>query len=264
MTKASSILICPTMPLRQLPDQERDGKCCTKCGEFKPLTDFIRLTRLKSGRASRCKACAQAWRKADEAKKAGGIGRNIPGEKYCSRCGETKDAAEFYPAPKRKDGLSCRCRSCTKEAANVWAENNRELSREKAREWSAANPERRRLVSALYRERNLELKRANDARHYRENKHLWRLYSEHRRARKQAAPGVVSKDIIQRLRRLQRGKCACCGKPLGTNFHLDHIMPLVLGGRHDDGNLQLLRARCNLQKNKKHPVQFMQERGFLL
>lgn len=56
----------------------------------------------------------------------------------------------------------------------------------------------------------------------------------------------------------------CCGLPLGDNYHIDHIMPLALGGSNTDDNIQLLRQRCNNQKCAKHPVDFMQSRGFLL
>jgi 5-methylcytosine-specific restriction endonuclease McrA len=52
--------------------------------------------------------------------------------------------------------------------------------------------------------------------------------------------------------------------PLGDNYHIDHIMPLALGGSNTDDNIQLLRQRCNNQKCAKHPVDFMQSRGFLL
>jgi 5-methylcytosine-specific restriction endonuclease McrA len=74
----------------------------------------------------------------------------------------------------------------------------------------------------------------------------------------------LSKDISQKLFKIQNGLCACCRKPLGDNFHLDHIMPMALGGSNTDDNIQLLRSRCNQQKHAKHPVDFMQERGFLL
>ncbi len=36
------------------------------------------------------------------------------------------------------------------------------------------------------------------------------------------------------------------------------------GGANIDGNIQLLTGLCNRQKHTKHPVDFMQERGFLL
>lgn len=74
----------------------------------------------------------------------------------------------------------------------------------------------------------------------------------------------MSSGLAIRLYKLQRGKCACCGLPLGDDYHLDHIMPLALGGTNTDDNIQLLRAKCNMQKSAKHPVDFMQQRGFLL
>lgn len=67
--------------------------------------------------------------------------------------------------------------------------------------------------------------------------------------------------------RYKNGKCKACSKAshsVGDNYHLDHIMPLALGGPNTDDNIQLLRQRCNNQKSKKHPVDFMQSRGNLL
>jgi len=83
-------------------------------------------------------------------------------------------------------------------------------------------------------------------------------------AKKRANGGYLSIGIIKKLFALQKGKCACCGIPLGDDYHLDHIMPISLGGKNNDWNVQLLRKLCNLQKQNKHPVEFMQSRGFLL
>jgi hypothetical protein len=263
--KASSILVCPVIALRQLPPAEVErGKFCTRCGEFALLTEFNIKPRGKDGVTSRCKACIRVLGQEARARYATDERRVISETKYCSHCEQTKLTAEFYSMPKSKSGLSNRCRTCVKQQSGVRYEENRDLYREKAKEWRAANPDRKRANDASWIERNQERKRANDARYYRKNKHRWRVYSENRRARERASPGIVSINIVQRLLRLQRGKCACCKKPLGSNYHLDHVLPLILGGRHDDLNLQLLHARCNLQKNRKHPVQFMQERGFLL
>lgn len=85
-----------------------------------------------------------------------------------------------------------------------------------------------------------------------------------RRARKKLVNGSLSKDLVSKLYRLQKGKCPCCAQPLGDDYHLDHKMPLALGGLNVDTNMQLLRAKCNLQKAAKHPIEFMQSRGFLL
>jgi 5-methylcytosine-specific restriction endonuclease McrA len=45
---------------------------------------------------------------------------------------------------------------------------------------------------------------------------------------------------------------------------MDHIVPLISGGTNTDDNIQLMRSRCNQQKSAKHPIDFMQSRGFLL
>ena len=90
------------------------------------------------------------------------------------------------------------------------------------------------------------------------------IYRQNRKARKLLSGGHLSKGLHKKLFYLQKGKCPCCALPLGDDFHLDHKMPLALGGSNTDDNIQLLRAVCNLQKNSKHPVDFMRSRGFLL
>lgn len=48
-----------------------------------------------------------------------------------------------------------------------------------------------------------------------------------------------------------QGKCPTCSRKIGgvgTRFELDHIMPLALGGRHREGNLQFLCSECHRAK----------------
>ena len=91
-----------------------------------------------------------------------------------------------------------------------------------------------------------------------------RINLQNRSARMRANGGSLSRGLAGKLFKLQRGKCACCGMPLGNKYHLDHVMPIALGGPNIDSNIQLLRQRCNSQKGAKHPFEFMQSRGFLL
>ena len=57
-------------------------------------------------------------------------------EKQCSRCKETKAAAEFYPHRRMKSGLQPHCRQC----ARVWHHENKDYVKRKNRAWKDSNP----------------------------------------------------------------------------------------------------------------------------
>ncbi|MEM7166018.1 MAG: HNH endonuclease signature motif containing protein [Planctomycetota bacterium] len=82
-----------------------------------------------------------------------------------------------------------------------------------------------------------------------------RAAQENRRARKRNAttPDEERKvrKFLRRLREFKRVRCAWCGEWIDMRhdkWHLDHIVPLARGGRHEVANLQPLHAACNLQK----------------
>ncbi|MHB8914935.1 MAG: HNH endonuclease [Thiobacillus sp.] len=128
-----------------------------------------------------------------------------------------------------------------------------------------ANPEKCRARFAAWRAANTEKARASNAVWRTENPDKIRVNNHNYRAMKRENGGKLSQGVAARLFKLQRGKCACgCKKPLGDNYHLDHIIPIALGGSNTDENIQLLRAKCNIQKKAKHPIEFMQSKGYLL
>ena len=104
----------------------------------------------------------------------------------------------------------------------AWYEQNKQHVLEKNKRWFKANPD------AVIR------------------------MTHTRRARVIGNGGVLSAGIVRRLFKKQDGLCACCGKAL-VRYHLDHIMPLALGGTNTDDNVQLLLPRCNLKKGSLHP-----------
>lgn len=130
-----------------------------------------------------------------------------------------------------------------------WVKRNPEAHKQAQSEWVARNKEK--CLDRLRAWRTL-------------NPGAYLAQRQTRRARKMGAAGVISKFLREKLKKLQRGRCTCCGLPLGMDFHMDHIIPLALGGSNMDSNIQLLRKKCNLQKNAKDPIVFMQSRGFLL
>lgn len=189
-----------------------------------------------------------------------------------------------------KSGYSTLCRSCSSDISKKNYTKNKDKILAKNKAWSVANKEKLSAIAKAWVQKNRDKvnryaktwreKNLYAAREYRkENPEKvkagiaqWRAanpgakhaYSQNRRARKVLAGGKLSRNLAEKLYKLQRGKCACCGELLGDDYHLDHIMPLALGGSNTDDNMQLLRAICNRQKSAKHPVDFMQSRGFLL
>ena len=132
---------------------------------------------------------------------------------------------------------------------NAWLKRNLVSARASVAAWAAANPEKVKESKKAWDLRNPESRRIRD--------HL-------RRARKNTSTGRLTVGIVKKLFQLQKGKCPCCKKPLGTKFHMDHIIALSRGGANTDENIQLMRATCNIKKGAKNPVDFMQSRGFLL
>lgn len=147
------------------------------------------------------------------------------------------------------------------------------LEAERARvaqnKWAKNNPDKVRAIKAKTTKKN---KHAIDAK-ARERTKKWKMLNKeqviiqnhNKRARTKAAFGKLSAGLAHKLLLLQKYTCACgCGGNLNDGYHLDHRMPIALGGANEDSNIQLLTAKCNLQKHKKHPIEFMRSRGFLL
>lgn len=193
-------------------------------------------------------------------------------KKWYAENKESKQASAREWKRKNKDRV--------KEYGKQWFENNKERLNEKARKLYSEdstriraknlrgytkrrpvilqrNRERYENNADFYRERNKEYKRNNPIQ--------VRVCNNRRRARKKNAGGShTHKDIINLLG-LQKHKCALCSISLKKNrYHMDHIMPLFLGGSDDISNIQILCVPCNLKKNAKDPIEYNQSLGLLI
>lgn len=68
----------------------------------------------------------------------------------------------------------------------------------------------------------------------------------------------MPKDTRDKLREVQKNKCATCDETLAAKFHVDHIKPLARGGTNDMTNLQGLCVPCHFEKTKSE-----QEEGYV-
>ena len=184
--------------------------------------------------------------------------------KTCTKCGETKPFSQFHKKSASKCGYKPRCKACIQEESMSYYKDNRTRMNEYNKAWADANRDRNLEFKARYRDKNRDCIRQKSREYSAAHPEIGRNSVLNYRARKAAASGRLSNGLGNRLMSIQKGKCACCRKPISNGYHMDHIMPLKLGGTNTDDNIQLLCQTCNLQKSARHPVDFMQSKGFLI
>lgn len=260
------------------------AKTCTKCGIAKPVSEYHKDKQRSDGRRPSCKKCKSATsaayraanpeklRAATAAWAAANPGKKAATKRAWRAANREKVNAESaaYRAAnpeKVRSAEIARYRNNPEfEKARVAA--YRAANKEKVKSYAAAYramyPEKVMAFVTAYRKANPDKCRAATAAWRAANPEASRLSVQNRRARKTRNGGRLSKGLAKRLYALQKGMCPCCKQPLGDDYHLDHIVPLALGGPNTDDNIQLLRAICNQQKHAKHPIDFMQSRGYLL
>ncbi len=140
--------------------------------------------------------------------------------------------------------------------------------RQEKREYHSARNKQYRANSAerlaQYRLDNKERIKAYIKNHYMNNKEVYYAHNRARRAKLKAVGGAHTAQDILRMMKMQKYKCAYCHASILSNKHVDHIMPIALGGGNDISNIQILCATCNLRKGAKDPIKFRQEAGALL
>lgn len=169
-------------------------------------------------------------------------------KKTCAKCHEQKPINSFSKDRSRKDGMTLECKECRAIYQRSYRVANKETLSNDYKGWREKNKSARSAYNKAWRIANPKAVKRN---------------ANNRRARENGASEKISKGLENKLFDLQKGKCPCCGLPLGDDYHMDHILPLYLGGSNTDDNIQLMRAGCNFSKGSKHPIDFMQSRGLL-
>jgi 5-methylcytosine-specific restriction endonuclease McrA len=135
-----------------------------------------------------------------------------------------------------------------KAARDRWAAKNPDYNRNRY----LANKDERRKAHKAWAANNKDKLRAYYRSYWAANKDKERIYKENRRARKREAGTytITKREVI----RLYNSPCVYCGS--SRQIHMDHVIPLVRGGRHSIGNIVPACQRCNCEKHAKLVIEW--------
>jgi 5-methylcytosine-specific restriction endonuclease McrA len=156
---------------------------------------------------------------------------------------------------------------CKNGHIDTWrVENNAcsECVRIRSRQWGREHPERVAARCVLWNANNPGVSAKRTKTWVSDNPESWRSIQRNRRARKKGAEGSHTTEDITRIYAAQNGKCGYCRKPVGKNFHVDHIKALKCGGSNDPRNIQILCPDCNRRKRDRAAEAFARSMGLLI
>ena len=180
-----------------------------------------------------------------------------PGYKRCGSCKEIKKFYLFNQNRSSKTNCTGNCKECQKQAAQK----------------SYAKTKKSRNYKKYYAE-NREMKREHNKRYYANNKE--RLTEKHKAYRQTpAGKKAMSQAHATRQKSLKANAgipytralvidrdsvfiaqehpiCCLCFKPITdpTDLHMEHIIPVVIGGANCFTNVGCAHSTCNLSKSK--------------
>lgn len=189
-------------------------------------------------------------------------------QKQCKQCGVVKPLTEFHRCRTVKDGRKARCRDCLNASNRAWRDANPEKMRAATAAWRAANPERyaaakaewerrNRVRRAAYRAKTADARASALAAWKAANREKVREYQRRRRA---AGYGLPAQTLdLDALWQSSGGTCGICAGPIDRRLKwphpdspsIDHILPLSMGGAHEQENAQWAHLACNLRKGNR-------------
>lgn len=184
----------------------------------------------------------------------------------------------YFSGPCKQGHMSPRitskseCLECKRQTGKRYYRENEDKIVGRVKEWAAANPDKRRENANAFfhrhKEETADKRKSAYDRWYANNLDAARMSKRQaqsrRRSQKIGSGGSHTHDDIERIRKDQKNRCACCRTKLTGKWHIDHIKPLSKGGSDAASNIQIMCAFCNLSKKDKDPIDFMRTRGRLL
>jgi 5-methylcytosine-specific restriction endonuclease McrA len=190
--------------------------------------------------------------------------------KRCTKCEREFPATieYFHRHPKAQYGLQTRCKECAKQIAAEYHRNNREkvnarrhqyrldhleYERERDRQRNIDDRIKRRAQHQQYYREHADHIKAYIKQWQQENPEKIRAHRHRRRAQRANSDKHFTSDDIELQRKGQADNCWWCGKPMGKDWTVDHVVPLAKGGTNWPENIVLAHKSCNSSKGTKTP-----------
>jgi len=140
-------------------------------------------------------------------------------------------------------------------AQNAWREANAERKAAYAKAWVAANREQYMARKAAWRKANREHERAYTRAWMNAHPEQVRVSVARRRARKYTDADLTAEQWLAILAEFDN-RCAYCSAA-GVPLQLEHMTPLVRGGRHTASNVVPACGPCNRAKHTQTAEEFL-------
>lgn len=187
-------------------------------------------------------------------------GATVPiGYKRCGKCGEAKKFGAFNKNKESKTNTTGNCKQCQRNSASSSYKKTKQ--RRNYKKYYAANKEMKQEHAKKYYRDNKDKVTAKHKEYLQTKKGKQTMSKAHgkRRASLDANRGVpytralvIDRDSV--FQSLPYPVCYLCGKPItdisGVSLHLDHVIPVVMGGSDCFTNVASTHALCNLEREK--------------
>ena len=178
-----------------------------------------------------------------------------PGYKRCGHCGMYKKLYMFNRNKAASNNCTGNCKQCQKETSKKSYDKNKNTRSHK--EYYAKNRDKKLATSREYYQDNKEKILDKQRAYHKTSKGRKAMKRSHDKRRYLLAKNVgiawTPELVIDRDK--MGGEfpiCILCGKPIKheRDIHMEHLLPVVMGGKNCFTNVACAHQLCNLQKSK--------------